>query len=261
MLTVCILNQKFNSMKTIITLTSSLLILFSISISTKGENNNLVELKDSSINYRDGVYVGQSKAKYTSEPFWGHIQISLKNGSFTGIEFFIRDSSIHESVDSMYGIRHYAGIPEYQKQCVKDGNGIKIYPQRLLEKQNLDKVDAISGATWSYNIFKASAKEALKDAKITGLDDFAETDGINIHVLPNPFYSTLKLEYSLSKKCHVNLSFYDIQGKIIKNVVDQEQVSGNYCINWDDCPADGVYFYRLKLDDREYSGKLIKLKK
>jgi major membrane immunogen (membrane-anchored lipoprotein) len=248
-------------MKTLITLIPIFIILFSFSISTKGENNNLVELKDSSINYRDGVYNGQSKAKYTSEPFWGHIQISLKNGSFSGIEFFIRDSSIHESVDSMYGIRHYAAYPEYQKQCVNDGNGIKIYPQRLLEKQNPDKVDAISGATWSFNLFKASAKEALKDAKITGIDDFAETDGINIHVLPNPFYSTLKLEYRLTKSCHVNLIFYDIQGKIIKYLVDQDQVSGNYCVNWDDCPADGIYFYSLKLDDSEYTGKVIKLKK
>jgi hypothetical protein len=30
---------------------------------------------------------------------------------------------------------------------------------------NLRKIDVISGATWSYNIFKASAKEALKNAK------------------------------------------------------------------------------------------------
>jgi major membrane immunogen (membrane-anchored lipoprotein) len=246
-------------MKTLIILTTSLIFLFSFSI-VKGEinNENLVDIKDTSSNYRDGVYEGQSKAKYTSEPFWGHIKISLENGSFTGVEFCIRDSSEQEIVDSIYGVIHYSGIPEYMKQCVNDGHGIEIYPQRLLEKQNLDKVDAISGATWSYNIFKASAKEALKDAKITGIENFSE---LNIHVLPNPFNSTVKLEYSLTKRYHVNLSFYDIQGKIIKNLVDQDQGRGNYSVNWDDCPAAGIYFYRLKLDDREYTGKLVKLKK
>ena len=35
-----------------------------------------------------------------------------------------------------------------------------------MKAQDPDKVDAFTGATWSYNIFKASAKKALKDAII-----------------------------------------------------------------------------------------------
>ena len=33
---------------------------------------------------------------------------------------------------------------------------------KLLEIQDINKLDAVSGATWSYNIFRASVKEALK---------------------------------------------------------------------------------------------------
>lgn len=32
----------------------------------------------------------------------------------------------------------------------------------LLEIQDINKLDALSGATWSYNIFRASVKDALK---------------------------------------------------------------------------------------------------
>lgn len=39
------------------------------------------------------------------------------------------------------------------------------YPKKLSETQDINKIDAISGATWSYNIFRASVNEALKNAK------------------------------------------------------------------------------------------------
>jgi len=34
-----------------------------------------------------------------------------------------------------------------------------------MKVQDIDKLDAISGSTWSYNIFKASVKDALNKAK------------------------------------------------------------------------------------------------
>jgi major membrane immunogen (membrane-anchored lipoprotein) len=52
----------------------------------------------------------------------------------------------------------------YVQQCRNDWQGVQSYPGKLIEKQNLNKVDATSGATWSFNIFKASADSALKKA-------------------------------------------------------------------------------------------------
>jgi major membrane immunogen (membrane-anchored lipoprotein) len=53
----------------------------------------------------------------------------------------------------------------YVDQCRKDYKGVQTYPGKLLQAQHVEKVDAVSGATWSYNIFKASVNEALKNAK------------------------------------------------------------------------------------------------
>jgi major membrane immunogen (membrane-anchored lipoprotein) len=252
-------------MKTMKTLNAIIIILFlSLSFSTvKGETNGRIksELKDTSSNYRDGIYEGLSRSDYTMEPYWGQIQLTLENGLFTKIQFSIRDSTNHEYVDSLYGVKHYSGNAIYMKQCVNDGHGIEIYPQRLLESQDLDNIDAISGATWSYNIFKASAKDALKDAKITtGTNNNHDIDKTNVQVTPNPFYSRLTLGYHLIKKCHINLSIYDNQGKFIKSLVDQIQCAGNYHINWYDCPKPGIYYYRLKTDELEVSGKIEKVK-
>lgn len=89
--------------------------------------------------------------------------MTIKNRIFTDINFVIRDSSLHETFNAEYE-KHFEGNADYIQQSRNDWKGVQIYPERLSEKQDINKVDAISGATWSYNIFKASVKEALKDA-------------------------------------------------------------------------------------------------
>jgi major membrane immunogen (membrane-anchored lipoprotein) len=121
-------------------------------------------LQDSSVGFKDGTFEGMSRAKYIYEPFWGSVRISLTNGRFTEINFVIRDSNLHETFDANYE-KHFTGNAEYIQQSRNDWKGVQSYPEKLSEKQDINKVDAVSGATWSYNIFKASVIEALKKAK------------------------------------------------------------------------------------------------
>ena len=120
--------------------------------------------RDSTAILKDGSYFGQSRSKYIYEPYWGTVHLTVKNGEFTDIAFVIRDSNLHENFDGNYE-KHFVGNPEYIQQSRNDWNGAQTYPRGLSAKQDINKVDAISGATWSYNIFKASVNEALKDAK------------------------------------------------------------------------------------------------
>jgi major membrane immunogen (membrane-anchored lipoprotein) len=120
--------------------------------------------QDTLVTYKDGTYVGISRAKYILEPYWGSVRVTLKNGLFTEINFAIRDSNLHETFDEKYE-KHFEGNPLYIQQSRNDWNGVRTYPKKLSEKQDINKLDAISGATWSYNIFRASVNEALKSAK------------------------------------------------------------------------------------------------
>lgn len=116
--------------------------------------------------YRDGQYFGTSRAIYTNEPFYGHTKIVIEKGKIIKVDFFVRDSSRHEFFDGKYE-KYYAGNDKYIMQCRNDWKGVQSYPDSLLKHQDLDKIDAISGATWSYNLFKASVKKALLDAEKT----------------------------------------------------------------------------------------------
>jgi uncharacterized protein with FMN-binding domain len=153
--------------KLLIPFPNVLLLMIIISTSTSsGQDNKLPEkiLKDSSVTYKDGIYVGKSRDKYIYEPFWGSVQLTLKNGIFTNILFFIRDSNLHETFNENYE-KHFIGNDEYIQQSRNDWKGVQTYPKKLEGKSDTDKIDAISGATWSYNIFSASVKDALKNAK------------------------------------------------------------------------------------------------
>jgi len=114
--------------------------------------------------YPDGKYSGQSRHTYTDEPYWGRVDFTLKEGMITEVTFIIRDSNLNETFDTLYK-KHFESNELYIQQCRNDWNGVQTYPKKLIEAQDIDRIDAISGATWSYNIFKASVKDALNKAK------------------------------------------------------------------------------------------------
>jgi len=123
-----------------------------ISCNTKADKNKLP----------DGVYTGSSQAKYTDEPYVGTVTIGIANHKIITVEFQIVDTLKKEVFGSDYD-KHFPDNVMYKEQCHNDWKGVQLYPSKLLEKQNIESVDAVSGATWSYNIFKASVKKALNN--------------------------------------------------------------------------------------------------
>jgi major membrane immunogen (membrane-anchored lipoprotein) len=114
--------------------------------------------------FKDGVYTGTSRSIYTEEEFYGKVKILVEKNKIVSIDFVVRDSNKHEDFDAKYE-KYYKGNDLYVQQCRNDWKGIQTYPEKLLKSQDPDKIDAITGATWSYNIFKAAVKEALPEDK------------------------------------------------------------------------------------------------
>jgi hypothetical protein len=83
---------------------------------------------------------------------------------------------------------------------------------------------------------------------------------------PNPFNPTTTIRYALPKPAFVNLLVYDINGKIIKNLVHENQDAGEYTISWSgdnnsSLPvASGVYFYRISADKYQATRQMLLLK-
>lgn len=113
----------------------------------------------------NGVYEAKSRSKYESEPYWGMAKLYVKDRKIDRLEFVIRDTLRNRDFDGTYE-EVFAGNDEYVEQCRNDWRGLSAYVSRFNETKRLEGIDAISGATWSYNIFADTVKEALGKAKI-----------------------------------------------------------------------------------------------
>jgi major membrane immunogen (membrane-anchored lipoprotein) len=120
-----------------------------------------VSTNKNGITLNDGKYSGRSCAQYTYEPYVGSATIEVDKHKIIKVEFQIVDTLANEIFGSDYE-KHFPDNELYRQQCRNDWKGIQHYQKELLEKQDIDAVDAVSGATWSYNIFKSSVKKALE---------------------------------------------------------------------------------------------------
>ena len=64
---------------------------------------------------------------------------------------------------------------------------------------------------------------------------------------PNPFNQKTIIRYKLSIDCHVELKIFNTLGQEVITLVDEEQKSGFYDIDWQATTNNsGLYFYSLK---------------
>jgi len=111
----------------------------------------------------DGVYQGESRSIYTAENYWGVAKITIKSGEISDLSFSIIDKNTGELFDEKYE-SHFAGNEEYIQQCRNDLKGANAYIKKFQKEKQLEKVDAISGATWAHNLFTEAVKIALGKA-------------------------------------------------------------------------------------------------
>jgi hypothetical protein len=78
---------------------------------------------------------------------------------------------------------------------------------------------------------------------------------------PNPFNPTTTISYSIKENDLVQLKVYDILGREVAVLVNEDQKSGSYQItfNASNLPS-GIYFYKLTSGNFTETKKLILLK-
>jgi hypothetical protein len=78
---------------------------------------------------------------------------------------------------------------------------------------------------------------------------------------PNPFNPATTISYSIPKISFVSLKVYDILGREIKTLVNEDMTAGNYSVNFDASNlAPGIYFYTIKAGAFVRCKKMVLLK-
>ena len=78
---------------------------------------------------------------------------------------------------------------------------------------------------------------------------------------PNPFNPSTTISYSLPLNGFVKLNVYDLLGREVESLVNKEQPSGNYKVEFNASSlTSGIYFYKLECNGFSKTSKLILLK-
>ena len=73
---------------------------------------------------------------------------------------------------------------------------------------------------------------------------------------PNPFNPSTSIKYTIDSRQFVNLKVYDLLGREVATLVNEDKPSGNYEVNFiANGLSSGVYFYKL------VSGNFVETKK
>ncbi len=85
----------------------------------------------------------------------------------------------------------------------------------------------------------------------------------DISAYPNPFASSVKIQYGIIKTSFVRIDIYNILGSLVTTLSDEIQPPGIYDIYWDGsgCAGKklekGIYFYHIHTNNFSKTGKLI----
>ncbi|MDZ7340454.1 MAG: T9SS type A sorting domain-containing protein [candidate division KSB1 bacterium] len=79
---------------------------------------------------------------------------------------------------------------------------------------------------------------------------------------PNPFNPETAINFSLKEAGKVTLNIYNLQGQLVRTLVDEKKLAGSYSVMWNGTAdngvrlASGIYYYTLKINGFEETKKL-----
>ena len=83
---------------------------------------------------------------------------------------------------------------------------------------------------------------------------------------PNPFNPSTNITYDLPASVTVSLNIYDILGRNVITLVNEQQNAGSYIVEWNGKNSSGIqvtsgiYFYRLEAGRNAFTKKMLLLK-
>ncbi len=75
---------------------------------------------------------------------------------------------------------------------------------------------------------------------------------------PNPFNPSTTIRYSLPRSSYVSLKVYDLLGRVVRTLVDDKRVAGEYTVNFDaSVLPSGMYFYQIRAGSFAHTKQMI----
>jgi len=120
------------------------------------------------------------------------------------------------------------------------------------------------------NVVSGEYKYRLKQIDYNGSFEYSYIIDVNVkapssYILeqnyPNPFNPSTKIKYSISHSSSVELKIYDIVGREVESIVNEEKSAGIYEVEFDATGLpSGTYFYQMKAGSFIETKKMVLMK-
>ncbi|MGE5351275.1 MAG: DJ-1/PfpI family protein [Acidobacteriota bacterium] len=155
-----------------------------------------------------------------------------------------------------YGFREYTDSSEWISTLIEGG---------LNEQGNyLFAVEKVLTNALMPQKYQGEARGFIIEKMVAGINEEVNQVPAKMELFqnyPNPFNPTTTLSFAIGHQSLVTLKVYDILGREVATLVNEERPAGNYKITWNaaNLPS-GVYVYQLKAGGYTATQKLMLLK-
>ncbi|MCA9753442.1 MAG: VCBS repeat-containing protein, partial [Gemmatimonadetes bacterium] len=129
--------------------------------------------------------------------------------------------------------------------------------------------EAYEWPTTGGNVRRTSLYGELADGGATDVNPLPGSAAVQFALsqnTPNPFPGGTSIEFAVPKTQHVTLRVYNVEGRLVRTLVDESVQAGRGRVNWDGRDAQGralssgVYFYRLDNGETSVTRKSVLLR-
>ncbi len=199
-----------------------------------------------------GAFIGNAVAESPGEPYPTPVELGLFTAEAVNADVHLRWKT--ESESNNYGFEIFR---DNQKIAFVEGKGTTIEPQNYSYIDNR----LISG-TYHYELVQIDfdgTKANIGNVNVVVMNNPAQFVLSQNH--PNPFNATTKITYSIPMKGNVSIKLYNMLGKEIETLLEENKEVGVYSIDFDASHlANGIYFYRMEASGFTQVRKLLLLK-
>ena len=147
-------------------------------------------------------------------------------------------------------------VTEWEKIGYAPGFGTTTEPRSYSFKD-----DNVATGTYSYRLKQVDFDGLSSFSKIIQVDVNTAIDFMLNQNYPNPFNPSTQIKYSIKEAGLVQLKVYDILGKEVANLVNENIEAGFYSVNFNASQlSSGIYFYKLQSGTFVSSKKMLLIK-
>jgi len=149
---------------------------------------------------------------------------------------------------------------EWKTITFVNGNGTKTEPQTYFYKD-----EKLSAGNYQYRLKQIDFNGTFEYSNIVEAEILPPAKFSLEQNYPNPFNPSTNIQYAIASKQFVSLKIFDLLGREIVALVNEEQPAGNYTIEFKPESSiknlvSGAYLYQLKAGEFIQTRKMILLK-